>query len=95
MDNQRAQEITDRLKQRGVSGQCPMCRNNKFSVNGTVSQEIENKGQGLQGILDKLNGEGEFGPIECVVTVCTNCGFVAKYSLRVLELLPSQEKYVK
>ena len=92
MDNQKAQEITIRLKQRGVVGQCPMCLNKKFSVNGTATQELDDKVGGLKGILDRLDGKGEFGPIPMVVTVCTQCGFVARYSLSVLGLDQAEEQ---
>jgi len=95
MDNNRAEEIAARLKQRKVAGECPMCGNHRFSVNGTGTQELENRAEGLRGILEKLNGTGEFGPIPVVITVCTNCGFIARYSLSVLGLQEQKEEYVK
>jgi len=84
MDNARAEQITNELKRRGVIGECPMCRNHKFEVKGTSMMELDNRGEGLKGILDKLDGKGEFGPHNTVVTICTNCGFIARFSLKAI-----------
>ena len=86
MDNIRAEQITNELKKRGVIGECPMCKNYKFSINGTSTLELDNRGEGIKGILDKLEGVGEFGPQDTVVTICTSCGFIARYSLKMLGL---------
>jgi len=86
MDNTRAENIMVELKKRGVIGECPMCKNRKFSVNGTSMLELDNRGEGLKGIMDKLDGKGDFGPQNTVVTICTNCGYIARFSLKAIGL---------
>ncbi|MCK4719745.1 hypothetical protein KAU08_03755 [bacterium] len=86
MDQQLAKDITSKLKQRGVSGQCPMCGNTRFSVNALAERDVIEKVDGLLGILNKLDKKGSHEPVRTVITFCTNCGFVAEFALNVIDV---------
>jgi hypothetical protein len=84
LSEEQKQEIIDRLTERGVPKQCPMCATNKWVLgDGYVTQP-------LQGNLKGYNIGG--AAIPAIPVICTNCGFISMHALGVLKLMPNVDE---
>ena len=75
--------IQQRLKERQRNLICPLCGNNGFVLaEGYTQDALQNE---LTGLI--LGGPS----IPVVIVVCNHCGYVIRFSLGILGLLPKKE----
>lgn len=82
------QRVINRLRDRKVRGECPMCGNRNFALlDGYLNHSLQ---------TDLSMGMVLGGPsIPTVAIACSNCGFISEHALGALSLLPTQEPEVK
>jgi hypothetical protein len=79
------QKIIQKLNEKGLKTNCPMCGNKKFIIadgffNNPMQSEL------LEGLV--LSGPS----IPSIAIVCNNCGFISQHALGVLGLLNQPDK---
>ena len=73
--------ITKKIRERIIALECPMCRSHKFVLlDGYLTENLQND-------YHSVNiGNGTIVP--SVAIVCKHCGFIARFALGALDLLP-------
>ena len=86
--DEKKRDIVNRLNQKGVCLECPMCRQRQFVLaDGYFNHPIQ---QDLEG------GFTIGGPsVPTVAIVCKNCGFMSQHAVGALGLLPTQKEEMK
>lgn len=70
--------IIQRLDEKAPDVHCPMCGNNKFIlVDGLAKHTLQRRNS------YEIGGRS----LPCVLTVCTNCGFLAEHAVGLLGLM--------
>ena len=81
-------EIIRKLRERGVSGGCPMCKGTSFAIaDGFFNHSVH--GELSSGFI--VGGPS----IPTIAVICTNCGFTSQHALGVLGLLKNPEEAKK
>ena len=91
IDEKRKKEIIDAIQKKLTEKQkhlvCPACGNQGFILAEGYTQD---------NLQEKLSGMVIGGPsIPTIIVVCNHCGYVIRFSLGVLGLLPKEENVKK
>ena len=84
MDQAEKDRIIAALNDKGVSGPCPRCGNNGFTIVDGYSKIT------VQKTLTELVLGGP--SIPAIITACTKCGYISTHAAGALGLLPKPEE---
>jgi ribosomal protein S27AE len=84
MDENKRNEIAEKLQEKGANNPCPRCGNSSFAiVDGYFNHPIQEELTGL------VLGEQS---LPTAITICKKCGFLSQHALGALGLIEKEIK---